>query len=247
MQLLAPLVVALLAATPTLPAWLFAIASGSAFLANEPWLVMLGHRGKRARELDSDRARRRLGLLIAIVAISGGAALVMAPAAARTIALLQVAPIAGLLVLAHRKQERSLVGELVAAVVLSGAAAPVAIASGMAWTEAMALWIGWSVGFGCTTFAVHHVIEHHKRARRAPVAPSRTGPMLALATATLAIGAVPLVFPAGALAATSALPLGIVASGVALLAPSPRRLRAIGFSLLGAALVSIAFALQATT
>jgi hypothetical protein len=54
---------------PTLPAVLLAIAAMSAFLANEPLLVVLGHRGRRAREIDGSRAARRLAATVGAAAI----------------------------------------------------------------------------------------------------------------------------------------------------------------------------------
>ena len=54
-QLAAPLLTALVIVRPTVAAALLALAACIAFLANEPLLVVLGHRGKRMREQDGRR------------------------------------------------------------------------------------------------------------------------------------------------------------------------------------------------
>jgi hypothetical protein len=59
-QLGAPLLCALLVRAPTLPAILLASGAVFAFLANEPLLVLLGHRGRRMLATESGRARVRL-------------------------------------------------------------------------------------------------------------------------------------------------------------------------------------------
>lgn len=231
-QLLAPLLAALIAAGGNLPAGLLATAAVLAFAANEPLLVALGHRGKRAREQDGPRARRLLAVLAPAAAAAGLAGLVLADRDTRLVAAAVAVPAAIVVVLAWKKLERSVAGELVAATALAGAAAPVAVAAGMPVRDAALVWAAWAIGYAATVVAVHRVITRHKR-----------GPSRADLVARLGVVAV----TAGLLAlawqwrhALVALPLAAGSAAVLLVAPPATRLRAIGFSLAGASLMSIA-------
>ncbi|HEY5937251.1 MAG TPA: YwiC-like family protein, partial [Kofleriaceae bacterium] len=77
-QLLVPLLTGLAARVPTIAAVLLAIAACAAFLANEPLLVVLGHRGARMKTRDGDRARARLVLLASIAFACGAGGLALA-------------------------------------------------------------------------------------------------------------------------------------------------------------------------
>src|SRR5688572_32010037 len=89
-QLAAPLLTALVVVRPTVAAGLLAAAACCAFLANEPLLVVLGHRGKRMREQAGTRAARRLALLASLAAAMGIAGLVLAPHSLAIAALVAV-------------------------------------------------------------------------------------------------------------------------------------------------------------
>src|SRR5262249_5726331 len=77
-QLLVPLATALALRPPSWSSVLFALAACCAFLANEPLLVALGHRGKRACELDGAHAVRRLAITACGAVVAGVAALTWA-------------------------------------------------------------------------------------------------------------------------------------------------------------------------
>lgn len=228
-QLLAPLITALVEQPPTLAAGLLAIAACCAFLANEPLLVVLGHRGKRLREQAGRRATWRLALLVIIAIGAGAAGFVLAPSALRAAAL--VAPVALVTIaLAFRRGEHSLVGELVAAIALSGGALPVAIASGATLHRAIALWAAWGVGFACSVIAVHRVIARNRRA-----ASWRDG-IAALACAGV-IGAAIAVFSYERLA-MCAIPLAALSLVLVARPPRATHLRKIGVALVVAALAT---------
>jgi hypothetical protein len=238
-QLLVPLVAALLAQVPTAAAVLFAIGGCLAFAANEPLLVALGHRGERMRETHGARARRLLGVLVPGAAASGIAALVLAPPPARLMAAVVAVPVALLLLLAWRRQERSLGGEVLAAAVLSGAAAPVSVAGGWSVVDAALLWAAWSSGYGCTVIAVHRVIDRNKReATRADHAVSA-----GLVAAAIGLAAVATIHSH----AVIAVPLAAASAVIAIVAPPAARLRAIGFTLLGTSIASAVLAVALAT
>lgn len=228
-QLLAPLATALVLLRPTPAAVLVAIAACCAFLANEPLLVVLGHRGKRLHEQAGPRATRRLAVLSCIAAGAGSSGLWLAPAALAVAAIVAI-PAAITIALAWRRQERTLVGELAAAVALSGASAPVVVASGGTNDAALALWAAWAIGFACTVIAVHRVIARHRAA-------ASWHDVLAIALlAAITAASVVLVIRGSVIGAAA--PLALVSTALALRPPRATYLRTIGVVLVVAAVAS---------
>src|SRR5437762_3573628 len=82
-QLGLPLVTGLAMGRPGVAAAALAVAAAAAFVAHEPLLILAGQRGTRARREEGPRAARRLAVLGAAAAISGGAGLALAPSPAR--------------------------------------------------------------------------------------------------------------------------------------------------------------------
>jgi hypothetical protein len=228
-QLLAPLVTSLVAVRPTLAGGLLALAACGAFLANEPLLVVLGHRGKRVREQDGPRAARRLVVLVAMTAAAAIAGLALAPRALLAAAIVAV-PAAVTVVLAWRRLERSLVGEVAAATALSGASAPVLVASGVSLHTALVAWTAWAIGYACTVVAVHRVIARHRAAAtwRDSIA------VLALAAVTTAAIAL---LARGSLAG-AATPLALASAILVARPPRATYLRTIGVVLVFASLAT---------
>src|SRR5512133_1415243 len=146
-QLAMPLLSGLLVARPTLTAALLAAATVAAFLAHEPWLVAIGHRGERARIGDGPRALRLLAGLLSIAAVTGAAGLWLAPPAARLGALLPAALAALVVLMVLLERERTIPGELAVSSALSGAGALVALASGSTLRVAAALFAVWALAF----------------------------------------------------------------------------------------------------
>ncbi|MEO6773357.1 MAG: YwiC-like family protein [Kofleriaceae bacterium] len=227
-QLLIPLVTALIATHPGPAAGALALAAALAFVASEPLRVLLGDRGPRMQELAARRARWRLGALGASALIAGGLGLGFGPRAALWAALLVTPPIGVLVVAARRRTLDTFGGELAAAVALCGAGAPVAVAGGMPIGAAILMWGAWSLAYATTVIAVHHVIARHRKARPAGHA-RRSGVLVCVGLATL-IAIEP--------TAWFAAPLIVVALAVIALTPPATRLRAIGFTFLAASTVS---------
>jgi hypothetical protein len=159
-QLLVPLVIALAATGGSTAAALLAIGACLAFLANEPLLVTLGHRGRRALADHGARAAHRLRWLITAAVAIGGAGFLLAPEAARVLVLFVLVPAVAVGVLAWKKLERTALGEMVAAIALTGASAPVAAAAGMSIGSALLGWAVWALGFVLVVVAVRLVIAH---------------------------------------------------------------------------------------
>jgi hypothetical protein len=229
-----PVVAALAIAVPSGPAVLLALAAVLAFLANGPLVVLLGQRGTRRRDELHGAALRWLAITALGAALAGAAGLVLAPPQVLAVAGLAALPAAVLIGLVWRRHAmHSLAGELVAAVALPGASAPIAVAAGVAWPVALELWLAWSIGYAASVIAVHHVL-----ARRRGPTPLDAARIAVLAI--LALAAIVLAFTRPAFAI--AVPLAVVSTGIAIRAPSPRRLRAIGVGLVVASTVSGALA-----
>lgn len=231
-QLAAPIVSALLLRVPTAAAIALTIAACAAFLANEPLLVVLGHRGRKLRETDGARARRRVILLGGVAVAAAAFGLARADLTTLRVAGLVAVPASGLVFLAWRRSQHSLAGELVAAVALPAAAAPIAVASNVAPRTALLLWLAWAAGYAASVLAVHRVIARHRA--RATSVDRMIAVGIGAALAGICIGGreAPLLL--------GALPLIAVSELLVLWPPRATYLRAIGVALVGASAAAIA-------
>jgi hypothetical protein len=228
-----PIVAALLLAAPSAPSILLALAACLAFLANEPLVILLGHRGERRRDALHTAARRRLAVTAVGAGLAGGAGLLLASSTVLAVVGLVAVPSIAMVWLSWRRSAHSMVGELVAALTLPGASAPVAVASGTPWQTGLQLWFAWSLGYAATVVAVHHVLARRRGPTRADVA--RIAVLV-----TMTLGCLAITFMVRELAI--ALPLATASTGIAIRSPSPRRLRAIGVGLVAASIVSATLA-----
>ena len=219
-QLLVPLVTSLVLVPITPAAGLLAVAACCGFLANEPLLVVLGHRGRRLREQDGSRAARQLALLASLTAVAGTAGLWLAPHALEIAAIVAV-PTAITIGLAWRRLERSLAGEILAAITLSGASAAVLVAAGSSAEAALQVWGAWGIGYACTVIAAHRVLARHRK----PATWHDTVAALVLAATTMAGVAL---LARGWLVGAST-PLALTSLVVVLRAPSAKYMRTVGF------------------
>ncbi len=228
-QLGGPLLASLFAAAPTVPALALAAAACLAFLANEPLLVVLGHRGPRIRAALGPAARRRLAITAGGAVVAAAVGLALGPPLVLAMAAIAAVPVCAMIALAWTKSMHSVYGELVAAVALPGAAAPVAVAVGASWPAAAVMWLAWSLGYAAAVIAVHEILRRQRR--RVP------GALLVVVASVLA-WSTSLVPALGA-----ALPLVGVSAAVCVRLPSARRVRAIGVALACASAASVVLAL----
>jgi YwiC-like protein len=228
-QLGIPLVTALAVRLASPSALALAAGACLAFLANEPLLVLLGHRGARVREALGASARRRLAVTVGGGALATVAGLYLAPASSLGLAAIAAVPALAMITLALTRSAHSLWGELVAAIALPGAAAPVAAASGLPWQTAVALWLAWSIGYASSVVAVHEILRRNRRAL-----PGLALAALAIATASASIYVRELVV---------AVPLVGLGAFVAIRLPPARRVRAIGVALVVASSAAAVLAL----
>jgi len=82
-QLAMPIISGLAVGSPSWSALLLTASTVLGFLAHEPWLVTLGHRGLKAVREEGPRARRVMLQLLAAAAATGAAGVWLAPVAAR--------------------------------------------------------------------------------------------------------------------------------------------------------------------
>jgi hypothetical protein len=238
-----PLVTGLALARPTVPAALLAAGTILAFLAHEPWLVALGHRGERARITDGPRALRAMLGLLAAAGITGGTGLWLAPPPVRMAALVPAALAALVVLMVLLEQERTIPGELTVAFALAGSGALVALASGASPRLATAAFATWVMAFGTSVFAVQTVLVR-ARSRgerdRGPLHAAGVLVILAGGTAAALEGGLGWAVPAAVLP-TAALSL------IVCLAPfSARRLRLLGWSLVAATTATLVVLLVAS-
>ncbi|MFO0587061.1 MAG: YwiC-like family protein [Polyangiaceae bacterium] len=233
-QLFVPLAAALAMGRPTVGALGLGIAGSAVFFAHEPLLILLGKRGDKARREAGARAKRRLGELMLLAAVSGVAAALTAPMQALIAAVspLVLGAFVGWLV--TQGKEKTTVGEMAAAAALAGVAIPAAIAAGVPVATAWGAWGAWTVAFGASTWAVRAVIAHQK-ARTGAL--RRVAPLLVPATLAVAFaltGTVPW------FCAAAAAPMILVALAIAAMPPHPRALKRVGWSLVGASVAAAA-------
>lgn len=242
-QLAMPLATGLALSRPTLPAALIATATVLAFLAHEPWLVALGHRGERARIQDGPRALRALLGLGAAAAVFGGTGLWLAPHVVRLAAIVPATLAALVVLLVLLEQERSIPGELTVAFTLAGAGAVVALASGAPPDAATAAFATWAIAFGCSVFAVQTVlVEARSRGEPSPA------PLHAASVLTIALGgsAAALSYGLGWRVPAAVLPTAALSLVVCLGRFRAQRLRALGWSLVTATTATLLVFLAAS-
>ena len=228
-QLGLPLASALLVSgAPASALWLTGAAL-ACLLAHEPLLLLLGHRGARRGEREGGRAKvwgLGVGAMGAVSFVLGAVSL---PQEARPFLALPLILGGEVLLLAWNRQERTLSGEVLAALALGAWAVPVAMAGGLPASTALTLWGTYALSFGLATLAVRTVIASHRphahRERlRCTGAALVAAVLLTAVLWALASGLHPL-------RVLALLPVGLVALGLCVALPSPRKLHAIGWTL----------------
>jgi hypothetical protein len=220
---------------------LFAVAVVAAFMAHEPAAVLLGHRGGRARRSLSATARPWLAVCLVVLALAGGgAAIVMDPAAWWSIAV-PIVPAILLALATARGRDKSVQGELVAALACAGVALPVCIAGGLSAAAAAAVATPFALLFTASTLAVRTTILKVRGggdARAAGGTRRATFFLAALAIVVLSVAVAREDLSAWVLAAAA--PGLLTAVIIAAHPPSPARLRTVGWSLVAVSVLTAA-------
>ena len=240
-QITFPLATALVVAGVSPAGLLFATAVIVGFLAHEPAAVLLGLRGARARRQMSGSAVHWLTCCLIIATVAGaGALLTIAPAARWSIAI-PVVPALLLAIATGRGQDKSLRGEVTAALAFSAATVPVSVAGGASAETAAGVAIPFALFFTASTLAVRVVILKVRRGGDPLAATATRRAALFLcggATAALAVAATTGQLSSSVL--VSAAPGLVTAAVVAARPPAPIHLRKVGWTLIAASVATAA-------
>jgi hypothetical protein len=216
---------------PGVVAALLSASAWALFFAHEPLLVLLGRRGERLQVEQRPRAMVRLTALVLVGAVLGVAALALAPTTVRSAVVLPVILGAAFAATLALGQERSLVGEGLAALALAAVSSPVAIAAGLNPGAAARAWCVWALGFAALLVPVRSI---GARRREGSSLWTRILPvLLALATA---LALLKTGFGLGHLLALG--PLLAAAAWVAIAPPLPRSLPRVGWTVVVAGLLT---------
>ncbi|OFX23405.1 MAG: hypothetical protein A2V77_00950 [Anaeromyxobacter sp. RBG_16_69_14] len=236
-QLVMPLLTALAIGQPRLASAALTLAIVLAFVAHEALLVVLGQRGRRALEADGPRARRLLGALGGLAAISGTVGVLLAPLPARLALLLPAVLALVVAWLIVRRLEKTIGGEVIVGAALSASALAVALAGGAPLAWAIACWFTWALAFAAATLAVQVVlVRARSKGKRDPGVT-----YAAIATALLAgaFAAIPLAGLPRA-APVALFPTALLSIIVCLARFSPKRLRELGWAIVGSSVLTMA-------
>ena len=157
-----PILTALVACGPSVASVCIAVASITGFLAHEPLLVAIGHRGARARRT-SPAATKRLALLLAITVAGGTAALLLSDTEVRIALAACISLAVASFSVAIAGKHRTLAGQLLGVAGLSIPCLPILLAGGLDMSVSIETWGTWLIGFSSTTTAVRSVIASQKR------------------------------------------------------------------------------------
>ncbi|MFT7581456.1 MAG: hypothetical protein ACI9MR_003132 [Myxococcota bacterium] len=237
-QLLLPIVSALLVGRPSVAAWLMAVAALLVFTAHESLVVVLGQRGARKRDAYGRRAAAMLVGLSIAAAGCGLAALTMVDS---TVMLSLLAPLLAALLavpMLMRRRERTTQAEVTIAVALAALALPIGLAAAVQVREAVIIWLVWTATFVSMTLAARGVLAMAKKG-----APSRRLLIHALGASTVALGAAIVLVVAGlvgAAVAWSMVPTFALCVALAVRTPPAKRLMRVGLALLAGGLITTA-------
>ncbi len=161
-----PIVSSLIVTGPTIVGLCVACASVAGFLAHEPLLVAIGHRGGRAQR-GTPGAWKRLTILLLLSVACGSLALTLGSPRVR-LSLMACGMLAVVsFTLALIGKHKTVFGQLLGVSGLSVPCVPILLAGNIAPPIAWQAWGTWVLGFAATTMAVRGVITAQKRASRA--------------------------------------------------------------------------------
>lgn len=160
-----PILTSILSTGPTVVGSCIAVAAVTGFLAHEPLLVAIGHRGMRTQR-NAPGAIKRLAVLLTLTLVCGLVALLLGDSQVR-MALVACAVLAVLsFAVAIAGQHKTLPSQLLGVVGLSIPCLPMLLAGGIETSKALEVWGTWLIGFTSTTIAVRSVIASQKRQSR---------------------------------------------------------------------------------
>lgn len=235
-EVLFPLLTVFCLGKLTLASCALSLAILAGFLAHEPLQILLGARGGALQRELRGRARVQGALLLTLSSAAAALGLHLADPSVFAAAAGLLPALALVLGLTLTGRGKSLLGELLVALLLAFAAVPVALAAGLSARSALCSALAWSAVFIVGTTTVHALLARKKRGTLAP---------------SFAVAGLGLVITSGALFSSvsgagtwllATVPMSFVAVAALLLGVPPKRLRALGWAMV-LAHVGAAFAL----
>ncbi|HEU4579490.1 MAG TPA: YwiC-like family protein [Polyangiaceae bacterium] len=224
-EVLFPLLTVFCLGRSTLASCGLGLAILAGFIAHEPLQILLGARGGALQRKLRGRARAQ-GALLLFLSVAGAALGLWrtdAPVLAAAAALLPGLALMVGLTLARRA--KTLLGEMLVALLLAFAAVPVALAAGLSTRVALCSALTWSSVFIVGTATVHALLARKKHGVLAPgfavIGLSLTLTGGALLSSALGAGSWQL----------AAVPMQLVAVVALLRGVHPRRLKALGWAM----------------
>ena len=225
--LFVPLTASLIISGITIAGACVAISATCGFLANEPLLIAMGHRGDRARR-ESVGAGYRLIALLSLSVFTGMVAMILLGTDAR-IALLACLFAAGVgFMQSIRGNHRTHFAQMLGVVGLTLPCVPILLAGDLAVAESFGIWGTFLVGFLATTSAVHGVIAAQKKQNRLGQWFTLISLSL-LVMITLAVADTPVI---------AAFPMLVMSWYLVVFPPPAKHLRRVGWSLVAGTVAS---------
>lgn len=241
-ELAFPILAVLIGGVPASTTWLLAVAVVACFVANEPLLILTGHRGSRALRDQRSLAQLMLFAMALVAFVTGGTAIQLAPPLVGYLALIPLCLGCLLVWLAARGFERRLVGEFTAATALSSVALPLGVTAGLSLGTALAVALIWFVASILGTSVVRLTVAGAKARTEAQAFRVRSKWALLLVAAMAMVGVAVLAGlaprgPRWVLVAT--LPVSLVALAFSIAKPNVRNIRLVGWGLVFANLCTL--------
>lgn len=238
-QVIFPIVTAVTVTGVSVGGTLLAIAVVAGFLAHEPAMLLLGHRGPRAKREQGRAAHRWLAACVGAGVSATVLAIRWLPARAVWSLAVPAVPALALAIAMLRNREKTWYGETAAALAFSGVAVPMMLATGAPVARAVAVALPFALLFVTTTLAVRVVILRVRGGGdpAASAATRRATLMLAVCSTMLLALATSRAIVAPSLL-VSAMPGLLGASVLAWRPPSPTQLRRVGWTLVSLSLLT---------
>jgi hypothetical protein len=232
-QLAFPVVTGVTLAGAQASSALVAVTVVAGFLLHEPLLIVLGHRGIRARREHGRAARAWLTTVAAVMLTAGLLAMRIVPPRQWWTLLVPAIPAALLFFAAAAGREKSAAAQVSAAVAFSLTVIPIGVPAGVPATASLVISSAFAVSFVLATLAVRVVILR-VRAGGDRQASRRTARLvLVLATTTtVALSAAAGLADIPSLAVAAFVPGVVTATLIAWSPPPPARLRSLGWLLI---------------
>lgn len=233
-ELLFPIITALVIFPVSPAAILFATAVVCGFLAHEPALVLLGHRGPRMKRERSAAARKHFFWRISATALASAGTLLLADDSMKVTFFVPAIFTLALIIPVLRKKEKTLFGE----VLVAGAFASSTYVMTAGHHEGLRAALVWAFTFSLATLAVRGVIAKKWRKTQRTLAIIMSTTMLIAASWQL-VGEHFILMPF--------VPIAVATVGISIWRPKPKYLRRVGWTLVATNFATLALLMMTSS